>query len=60
MGKSALSPSSPHAEEQGRGTALVGGARAAALGFGSGQEEGEKRVRAMGNPLPAPIWAGAQ
>ena len=43
MGKSALSSSSPRAEEQGRGTALAGGARAAALVFGSGQEEGEKR-----------------
>ena len=43
MGKSALSSSSPRAEEQGRGTALAVGARAAALGFGSGQEEGEKR-----------------
>ena len=45
MGKSTLSPSSPRAEEQGRGMVHAGGARAAALGFGSGQEEGEKRKR---------------
>ena len=36
-----------------------GGHRApAALGFSGGHREGEKGVRAMENPLPAPIVAG--
>ena len=29
-------------------------------GFGGGQGRGKKRGAAMGNPLPAPIWAVAQ
>ena len=38
----------------------AGGLGPAALGFSGGHREGQKGVRAMGNPLPAPIWAGAQ
>ena len=38
----------------------AGGLGPAALGFSGGHREGGKGVRAMENPLPAPIWAGAQ
>ena len=52
MGKSALSSSSPRAKEQGRGRRVAGGTRAAALGLGSGQEEGEKRERGSRGSIP--------
>ena len=62
MGKSALSPSSPRAEEQGRGTALDGGGqsgrpgpwrRPGARGKGEGRCAGVIPVLTSG-------WGGAQ
>ena len=50
----------PSRWEAGEGAPGAGGLGPAALGFSGGHREGEKRVRAMGNPLPTAIWAGAQ
>ena len=47
MGKSALSSSSPRAEEQGRGHA-GGGPGPVAWGLEGGRSDGEKRGGAMG------------
>ena len=42
MGKSALSPSFPRAEEQGRGTALTGGGQSGRPSHGGGRERAGK------------------
>jgi len=59
FGQKALSSSSLHGKQRRRAPG-AGGLGPAALGFSGGHREGQKGVRAMGNPLPAPIWAGAQ
>jgi len=50
------SSSSLHGKQRRRARG-AGGLGPAALGHGGCLGEGEKEVRAMGNPLPALIWA---